>query len=172
MFIVIGLIGAGLLLLTLVFDDLFDGVLPESDWLSLTSIATFLTAFGFGAYVLSDQADLPAGLAAAGGAAAGVGLGAIAVRWSRSLSDMATDATPTSADLLGLEGKVVTAILPRSTGEAMVRLGGQPVKLTAVADGIEQPIDRGTSVVVVGVISPTRVQVQTAEEFWSSTGQR
>lgn len=170
LFLVIGAVGALLLIVGLVIGDVFDGVLPESDWLSMTAIATWLTAFGFGAYVIDERSPLPTIIAVIVGAAAGFALGYVALRWSRSLATMATDATPTAADLTGRHGRVITAIPPRSSGEILVRMGGQPVKLTAVAgSGQGETFERGTEVVVVDVLSSTRVEVQSTEVFWGST---
>jgi hypothetical protein len=45
----------------------------------------------------------------------------------------------------------------------LVRLGGQPVKLSATAD-VDLP--RGTESVVVAVESATRVRVESADTFW------
>ncbi|MEM7276182.1 MAG: NfeD family protein [Actinomycetota bacterium] len=169
MFVIIGVIGAILLLIFLVFGDVLDGLIPESDWLSPAAIATFLVAFGFGAYLVDTGTGLPTPVAAAVGLAAGIGLGLVALRWTRALSDMSTDATPTANDLVGREGRVVTAVPAGSTGEILVRLAGQQVKLTAVA-GPDQAgtLEQGTEVVVVEVVSSTRVQVRTAADFWSS----
>lgn len=161
-----------MLLLGLLLGDALDGVLPESDWLSITAIATWMVAFGFGAVLLQRGAGLTAGQAAIGGAAAGFAFGYVALRWSRSLSKMATDGTPTAADLTGCEGRVITAIPPNSTGEVLVRLGGQPVKLTAVAGQDQRSTyERGVDIVVVNVLSATRVEVQAAETFWGTSEQ-
>ncbi|MCP5031710.1 MAG: hypothetical protein GY939_07875 [Actinomycetia bacterium] len=167
MFIVIGSMGVTLLVFALLFDDLLDGIIPENPWLSTTAIATFLTAFGFGTYLIDSTTALPSGVAAAGGLGVGVGFGFVAFRWSRSLANMATDATPTVSDLVGCRGRVVTPIAPGSTGEAIVQLAGQPVKITAVAsDNQGDEIGLGTEIVVVQALSPSRVEVTTAEMFW------
>jgi membrane protein implicated in regulation of membrane protease activity len=167
-FILIGCIGLAVLVLALVFDDALDGLFPDLGWLSMTGIAVFLAAFGFGAWVLDARVGLPTILATAGGLAGGTGLAAVALRWSRALSSMATDATPTAADLVGREGRVITPIPVDSRGEALIRLAGQQLKLTAVASA-EQKLElkRGTPVVVVRVLSPTQVEVVAADAFWS-----
>ena len=165
MFIVIGALGVALLGVALLFDDVIDGLLPESDWFSTTAVATVVTAFGFGAAVLHHRLGWPVPAAAVGGIIAGGALGAIAVRWSRSLSTMATDATPTAGDLVGCLGRVVTEIPTESAGEVLVQLGGQPVKLSAVS--AEQTLPGGTDIVVVAVLSPTRVRVEPAASFWA-----
>lgn len=168
-FIVIGVIGALLLLTGLLLGDILDGVLPESDWLSMTAIATWMVAFGFGAYLIDTRSPLPTAIAVLGGSVAGFALGYVALRWSRSLGTMATDATPTASDLNGRQGRVITAIPPQSTGEVLVRMGGQQIKLTAVVGpGQREVLERGTDVVVVDVLSSTKVEVQAAEIFWGS----
>ncbi len=178
MFVVIGVVGVVLLVLALLFDDVIDGLLPDSELLSLPVVATAMVAFGFGTAVLTGQAGWPLGAAAGGGAVLAMVGGAGAVRAGRAALDMATDATPTSKDLVGSTGRVVTPIVRGSIGEIVVRLGGQPVKLTAsllVEDpgasdtdsGDPRPIATGTEVVVVSVVSPTRVVVQEATRFWA-----
>jgi membrane protein implicated in regulation of membrane protease activity len=170
MFLVIGIFGALFLTAGLAFGDLLDGVLPESEWLSMTAIATWMVAFGFGGYLIDTRTGLPTAFAVVGGAAAGVALGYVALKWSRSLSTMATDATPTAADLSGRTGRVITAIPPRSTGEVLVRIGGQQVKLTAVIGADHDlPMERGAEVIVVDVLSATKVEVQAADHFWGSS---
>ena len=54
-------------------------------------------------------------------------------------------------------------------GEVLVRLGGQPVKLSALAsDGSDDSFANGAEVVVVSVVSPTRVRVMAADRFWTT----
>lgn len=168
MFIWIGAIGALLLVLALVAGDLLEGLVPDSDWLSLTAITTFMSAFGLAGYLVDSGIGAPLPVALIAGGAAGTTLGYVATRWSRSLSGMATDKTPTSSDLIGCQGRVVTPIPPNSTGEVLIRLGGQPVKLTAVAASDQSgTLEQQTEIVVVGVLSSTRVEVQAAESFWT-----
>ncbi|MGH1493101.1 MAG: hypothetical protein ACRBK7_27510 [Acidimicrobiales bacterium] len=172
MFLVIGAVGALLLVIGLVIGDALEGVLPESDWLSLTAIAAFLTAFGFAGLLIDSRTGAGTAVASIVGLAAGVGLGYVALSWSRSLSNMATDGTPSSNDLVGRQGRVITEVLPGSTGEVIIQVGGQPMKLTGVvsADRSES-LKRGAEIVVVNAISSTRVEIQPADEFWGSTNQ-
>jgi membrane protein implicated in regulation of membrane protease activity len=163
-FLIVGALGVLLLSLSFVLDDVLDGVLPDDGWLSTPVLGAFLTATGFGAWLL-DRAGLPAAVALLGGTAAGVVLGWVAFRISRSLLHMATDATPTAGDLVGRPGRVVTPIPAAGIGEILVRMGGQPLKLTARAD---EAVPNGAEVVVVTVLSPTQVEVQSAARFWGS----
>ncbi len=167
-FVIIGSIGAALLIFSLVFDDVLDGVLPDGDLFSLPSIAAAMVAFGFGSAILSDQVGLPIGAAMGGGALVAVAAGAGAVRASRAAIGMATDATPTANDLLGSLGRVVIEIPVGSTGQVLVRLGGQPVKLTAVVGPTGPMLPTGTEIIVVSVESSTKVTVQAAAEFWAA----
>jgi membrane protein implicated in regulation of membrane protease activity len=171
MFVAIGLVGVALFLLAYLADSILDGVieglLPDSEWLSLSAVATLVTAFGFGAAVLQWRFDAPIPVAAAGGLALGVGLAGVSVRWSRALRDMPTDATPSADDLLGRPGRVVTPVPAGSSGEVLVTLGGQPVKLSAVGPlAGSAELARGADIVVVEVLSPTRVRVEASDAFW------
>ncbi|MEZ5230016.1 MAG: hypothetical protein R2710_26135 [Acidimicrobiales bacterium] len=167
-FVIIGAVGAVLLVFSLIFDDVLEGVLPDGDLLSLPSIAAAMVAFGFGTAVLDRQVGLPVGLAVTGGSIAAVVAALGAVRASRAAIGMATDATPTSNDLLGATGRVITEIPTGSTGQVLVRLGGQPVKLTALTGPSGPTLSTGTDIVVVSVESSTKVTVQAAADFWSA----
>ncbi len=165
MFVAIGVIGAVLLVLSLALDDVLDGVTPDSDWLSLPAISVFMAAFGLGGWAVTDQAGLPVSAGVAGGLTLGIALAWSIVRMVRGLSSMATDGTPTASDLLGRSGRVVTVIDPRSSGEVLVELGGHAMKLGAVCSGPSE-ITTGSKIVVIEVISPTRVRVEPVGEFW------
>lgn len=174
-FIEIGIVGAVLLLLGLVldavFEGLFEGVLPESEWLSLPTVGAGMVAFGFGAAITRDQLGAPFVVAVLVGIVLAVAAAWLAVRGTRSAMGMHTDATPTSADLVGAQGRVVTPFSADQAGEIVVRLAGQPVKLSALASEDVDATDTfatGSDVVVVSVVSPTRVRVQSAERFWAS----
>ena len=165
-FLVVAVLGFGLLVAGLVLDDLLEGLLDAIDLdgggvLSAPVIGAFLGAFGIGGYVATRATGSPiVGLAAA--AAGGLVLGYVALRLSLALVDMPTDATPTSRDYLGQIGRVVTPI-SAGRGEVLVRMGGSPRKLTATAD---TDLGTGDEVVVVEVLSPNAVRVvSTAEMF-------
>ena len=110
----------------------------------------------------APEAQLCAGsrVAVVGG---GVALGWFAYRVSRALMHSPTDATPTLAALVGQQAKVVTPVRAGGTGEVLVQLAGQPLKLSATAD---HDLARGTDSVVVAIVSPTRVRVESADTFW------
>lgn len=167
-FVIIGAVGALLLVISLVFDDVLDGLLPEADLLSLPAIAAAMVAFGFGTAILADQIGFPTGAAMGGGAIVAVLAAAGAVRASRAAIGMATDATPTANDLLGATGRVIIEVPAGATGQVLVRLGGQPVKLTAVTGPTGPTLATGTEIVVVSVESSTKVTVQDAAQFWAA----
>ncbi len=164
MFIVIGIIGAVLLLASLFLDDFIDGLVPDLDFISGPVIGAGLAGFGlFGWFV-------DAGFGAAAGAAlvvalfGGVVLGFATYRFTRALIQQPTDATPTTDSLIGTQGKVVTPVAGGGSGEVIVTLGGATTKYTATAD---RDLPTGTSVVVVDVESSTKVRVEATEDFWS-----
>lgn len=163
MFVVVGIIGALLLLCFLLVGDALDGILPENDWVTGEVLGAFLAAFGLFGWVVDAQFDVGTPTAALVGVGGGLAMGWLALRLVRTLSRMQTDPTPGQRDLVGKQGRVVTAVSPGSAGEVLVTLAGQTIKLSAVAD---ETLARGAAIVVVESQSPTRVLVQSAERFW------
>jgi membrane-bound ClpP family serine protease len=157
LFLAIGGLGLLLFVLSLLGVELLDldGLIP------LEAVAVATGTFGFAAAIASSSLDprtAPALLAVAGiGVAAAVPAAWLALRLSRAAQRMPTDATPTSEDLPGLLGVVVTPIPADGYGEVRVALGGQPVKLNATADS---PIPLGAEIFVVSVRSETSVVVE------------
>jgi membrane protein implicated in regulation of membrane protease activity len=164
MFIVIGLIGVILLVATLVFDDFIDELIPGADFLSGPVLGAFLAAFGAFGWFLDDGIDAGIVLAATAAIGGGVLFGGLTYKFTRALINQPTDATPTTASLVGSQGKVVTQIPANGTGEVLVRLGGAATKYTATA---ATELDEGSSVVVIAVESPTKVRVEAEAQFWS-----
>ena len=157
---VVGVLGVVLLLASLVFGDLLDGLVDSADLgggiLSTEVIGAFLAAFGLGAALLSAGLSASTGAALTGGVAAGLVTGAIAALISRSFLNMPTDATPAARHLDGRVARVVTRIPADGLGEVALTVGGHRMKLSARADG---PIAAGSDVVIVAVTSPTSVVV-------------
>jgi membrane-bound ClpP family serine protease len=164
MFVVIGVIGALLLVSSLVFDDVIDELIPGLDFLSGPVVGAFLAAFGLFGWFLDDGVDSATGVAAIAGVGGGVLFGGLTFRFTRALMHQPTDATPTTASLVGQSGRVVTPIRANGLGEVLVSLGGAATKYTATADS---DVAAGIAIVVVAVESPTKVRVQTETEFWS-----
>jgi hypothetical protein len=160
-FIVIGIVGLGLLLISLILGDLFDGLADLFDfdaggYLSGPAIGAFLGAFGFGAALIDYNTDLGTGGSAAGGVAIGLVVGGLVGVVTKSLINMPTDPTPRAADLVGAKATVVTRIPDSGFGEVTLVQGGHFMKLAARADG---SVREGTPVVVTGVLSSTSVTV-------------
>jgi len=165
-FLIIGGAGVVTLAVALLGAELFHFGHPDIDGLvSTEAVAAFVGAFGFAAAIASEL--LGGGVATATGAglagAAGIGVLAalpaayLTIRLSRAARRMATDATPTRADLVGTIGVVVTPIPVTGYGEVRVRLGGQPVKLNARA---AEAIPAGAQIFVIEAPTDTSVVVE------------
>lgn len=154
-FLVIGALGLGILVTSLVVGDLLD--LPDGfggDVLSTAAIAGFLGAFGFGAALTAGA------LGTAGACVVGIGAGTAAgglAGWlTRTLNADRTDPTPRAGDLVGLQGTVVSAVPSEGYGEISVVVHGHLTKLNARS---EEPLSAGTPVTVTSSLSPTSVVV-------------
>ena len=159
-FLLIGMVGVGLIGAALLFGDVLDGMLDFIDLdatgglFSLPVIGSFIAAFGFGAALLMSGLNFSTGAALGGGVVAGVTMGGAALGVTRALLNMPTDPTPRTQDLVGSLGTVITRIPANGLGEVTIAHAGQRVKLNAKSD-----VDSGTTVVVVDVTSPTSVVV-------------
>lgn len=206
MFWILGIIGAVLLLAGLLLDDVLEGIVPDSDYLSIPALGGALAAFGFGTAIIDSQtsASLLIALGVGGVLALATAFGA--VKASQAAMSMPTDPTPRASDLVGLTGRVVTPISPGRSGEVLLVIAGHPTKVSAVLAPLDppsltasdeaesapaEPVDpagslrsesdladrsattdlrslpAGSEIVVVYVLSPTRVMVQDASTFWT-----
>jgi membrane protein implicated in regulation of membrane protease activity len=129
--------------------------------ITLPAIAGFLGTFGFGgAFVVTvsgASGRTAALLAATVGLCLGVPAAWLANRLMAAAVHMPTDATLTSADLVGALGVVITPVPAGGLGEVRLAVAGQQMKFHARAD---RPLARGTAVFVVEVPSPTSVLVE------------
>lgn len=161
LFVVIGLVGVAIVVATLVFGDVLDGLLEGIDLgsglFSAPVIGGFLAAFGFGTALTQERLG---SLATVVGVGAGVVFGGAALLLTRSVMRMRTDATPRAADLAGRLGVVLTPVPSSGYGRVRVTHLGQQLHLSARAD---RPLPAGTQVVVVDVVSPTAVVVTPAD---------
>lgn len=158
-FLLIGSAGLLLLVLALVLDDLLDGLFETGGLLSGPALGAFLAAFGFGGALVLQRPGTTIPVATGGGLVAGMLVGGVAGLMVRQIMRMGTDMTPSQATLVGATGTVVTPITPERTGEALLRVVGSPVKVTARAE-VALPV--GAQVTVTTVISPTSVIVTPA----------
>lgn len=158
-FLILGAVGLGLLVVSLlvgeVFGDLFgfDG----GGFLSLPAIGAFLAAFGFGSALILYGTSADTGVAALGGLGSGVVIGGVAGVFTRSLMNMPTDESVRSSDMVGLAGTVVTRIPDDGLGEVSVSFHGQLMKLSARSSAA---VSAGKQVTVTAVISPSAVVVE------------
>lgn len=165
MFLVIGLVGVGLLFLAVLIGDLLDGVLHfdafGGDFFSFAGLAGFIGALGFtGAIVLSLVQSLA--LAIGLGVVVGFAVGALAAWLTVRLKDATrdSDSTVRSHHLIGAVGRVVHPIPDGGFGQVRVSIHGHPTMLNAKA---EEPIAAGRLVEITAVLSPTSVKVRHGE---------
>jgi membrane-bound ClpP family serine protease len=161
-FIVIGVVGLALLLLSLVLGEVFEGLLGGFDVefgggiLSGPVIGAFLAAFGFGAALIMFGTGVGATAGAFGGLASGVAVGGLAALMMRSLVNMPTDETATTRGLEGTPAIVITTIPEEGYGEVTVRHHGEQRKYNARAT---ERITAGNQVWVTAVLSTSALLV-------------
>ena len=171
-FIIIGAVGLALVLLSLIVGEVLDGLFDVFDLefggglFSTPVMGSFLAAFGFGAALIMFTTNAGATVGAFGGLGSGAVVGGIALLMMRSLMDMPTDETVSTATLEGANGLVITPIPAEGYGEVTIRHHGNQHKYNARAG---QPLAAGTQVVVTAVLSASAVLVADASEAPSPT---
>ena len=155
-FLVVGVVGAILLLVSVLLDGVFDLFDFGDGPLSLTTIAAFTALFGFTAFAaVGAGASAPVG--ATLGAVAGL-LGGAAAWWLSRLIRRAESTTAIAGDeLVGAEASVVLAIPAGGLGEIALARHGERVSLAATADAATP---RGTRVRITSTLSATAVRVE------------
>jgi membrane protein implicated in regulation of membrane protease activity len=159
-FLVVGVVGIVLLVLSLVAGDHVDSVHGlfdvGGDWFSGAALAGFLGALGFvGALAYDASGSVGVGILV--GIVAGIAIGA-AVAWAMTrLKNDDDGSTVRSAELVWREGTVVSAIPDDGYGEISVVVAGHLTKLNARAP---EALPAGTPVLITGVLSPTSVSVE------------
>jgi hypothetical protein len=164
MFVAVGVVGALLLITTLVLDDFIDDLVPGLDFLSGPVIGAFLAAFGLFGWYVDDGIQSTVGVAVGAAAGGGLVFGFGTYRLTRALIRQPTDGTPTATSLVGTAARVVTPIRSGGIGEVLVTLGGAATKFTATAND-DLPV--GATAVVIAVESPTKLRVQAEAAFWT-----
>ena len=157
-FLIIGIVGGVLLLISILLDGIFDAFDFGDGPLSLTTIAAFTAIFGFTAFALVG-AGLPAALAGGLGAVAGVIGGAAAWWLSRAIRSAESSTAVTGEELVGSSASVVLAIPAGGLGEVALVRHGERVSLSATA---ESAIPRGALVRITQTITATSVRVEAA----------
>lgn len=154
-FLIIGIVGALLLVISVVLDGVFDIFDFGDGPLSLTTIAAFTAIFGFAAFA-SVGAGASVTMGGAIGAVAGLAGGAAAWWLSRLIRGAESSTAVTADELVGAEASVVLAIPAGGLGEIALVRHGERVSLSATA---ETAIARGTRVRVSQTLSATSVTV-------------
>lgn len=154
MFLVVGIIGLSLLLVSVVFDDVLSFLDLDTPFLSTAAIGAFLAGFGFTGLLLPDGWGVAA--AVAGAAASGLLLAGLATWMTTSLANSRTDETVRAELVLGTTGTVVNRIDPGQYGEVSVNVAGHLMKYNAKSD---EALATGSRIVVVEVLSPSAVLV-------------
>ena len=169
-FLVVGIVGTAIIVLSLVFGDLLEGVFDSIDVdagggaFSAPVVGSFLAAAGFGGALLMAGTSSGVLIGALGGGAVGFVMAGLALLLTRSLMRMRTDAPVRLDDLVARPAKVVTRIPDGGLGEVSLVHLGQPMKLNARAEGA---VPAGTEVVVIEVTSSSSVLVEPATTFWA-----
>ncbi len=155
-FLVIGIVGAILLLVSVLLDGIFDLFDFGDGPLSLTTIAAFTAIFGFTAFATVGAGGDTA-LAAVIGAVVGL-LGGVLAWWlSRAIRRAESTTAVTSTELVGSEAAVVLPIPAGGLGEVALVRHGERVSLSATADAA---IPRGARVRIAQVLTSTSVRVE------------
>lgn len=161
-FLVVGCVGVGVLLLSLIVGDLLHfGDVDADGMFSLPAIAAYVGGVGFFGTIAASLLDFSSTgvqvtVALLAGLILAVPLAYGAIRLTRSLSNMRTDRTLTDDDLVGALGVVITSIPQAGYGEIRVRLNGTDLKYSARA---EEPLPTGTPIFVITALSATAVEV-------------
>lgn len=158
-FLIIGAIGLVLVIGSLIFGELLDGIFGDLDVgvLSTPVIGAFLAAFGFGAALVLYGTSATTAIAALGGLGSGVVVGGAALALTRSLMSMDTDDPVRSLDLVGETGTIITRIPADGLGEVSLAHRGNLLKLGARSS---RAVAAGTVVTVTAVTSPSSVVVE------------
>lgn len=154
-FLLLGVVGAVLLLLSFLLDGIFDAFDFGGDGpLSLTTISAFVSVFGFSALAASSF-----GMGANGSAIVGTIVGFIGATGSfwmtRSMKNMESNGHEESS-LAGLYGVVTIPIPEGGLGEVAITKSGERLHMAARA---RAPIPTGEKVLVESVISSGSVFV-------------
>ena len=135
------LVGGGLLLLTLIFDDLFGGVLNaihlgfDLGGVSPTPVLLgFIAMFGIGGLFGLHSLGVGAGLATLVGGGAGVVGAAVVLGAFKVLGSAQSTETFSLEDMVGSSGRVSVAIPANRFGTVLISFAGASHNMTATAD--------------------------------------
>jgi membrane-bound ClpP family serine protease len=154
-------IGGGLLLLTLILDDLFGGLLGALHLgFDVTGVSPtpmllgFVAMFGLGGLLGEHGLGLNTGLSTL----LGVGMGALGAGVVfgafKALKNQESSTTFSLQDMIGSQGRVAIGIPAQHFGSVFVSFQGSSHNLTATAD---TDIAAGKTVKIIGVTGPNLV---------------
>jgi membrane protein implicated in regulation of membrane protease activity len=153
-FVLAALVGGGLLLVTVLLDDVLGGILDalhidfSIGGVSLMPpLLAFLAMFGVGGIFATQVLDLHGGPAALVGVGFGVAGFAVAFFLFRALKRAEGSRPYSIGDFVGQQGSVSVTIPAGRLGTVYVRAEGQTHEVTATA---QEEITSGTAVKVVG----------------------
>jgi hypothetical protein len=162
-FIVCTVIGGGLLLITVLLDDILGGVLDAIGFdldiggMSLMPLAlSFISMFGVGGLFATRVLDLHGGPAAVVGGIFGVGGAAIAFGLFTALRRSEAESPFSLGDLAGRDAIVSVSIRPLGWGSVLVSAQGQRHEIAATAS---QEIAAGVRVRITAAVG-TGVSVE------------
>ena len=159
-FLILGVVGVMVLLVSLILGDLLDSALHfdglDSEVFSTSVIAAFVGALGFGGLAAHEFTD-SMWVSSLVGLVTGSLAGWVAVALTRWLKRSETGHAPRSDHMLGAEARVITDIPANGFGE--IQIGTH--KRAARA---ELSIPAGTPVWVSGILSPTAVEVRLSSD--------
>jgi membrane protein implicated in regulation of membrane protease activity len=153
-FVLAALVGGGLLLITVLLDDILGGILDSLNidfsigGVSLMPpLLAFIAMFGVGGIFATQVLDLHGGPAAAVGVGFGLVGFAVAYLLFRALRRAEGERPFSVGDLVGRTGSVSVAIPAGRLGTVYVRAEGQNHEMSATAT---EDIPQGTAVKVIG----------------------
>jgi membrane-bound ClpP family serine protease len=159
------LIGGGLLLLTLIFDDIFGGILNvlhagfDVGGVSPTPMLLgFLAMFGIGGLLGLHSFDAGVGVATLIALVAGLIGAAVVFGAFKALRQAESTDTFSLQDMVGSTGRVSVAIPANRFGSVLISFAGASHNMTATADA---EIPAGRVVKVVGVAGTNLVVTPT-----------
>lgn len=161
MFLVIGVLGFLVLLISLIVGELFD-IIPDFDLLpdgifSTAVIASFVAGAGFSGFAAMKMFSAPMFIAWIIAIIVGALLGTIVFKATRAIKKMEAPSGSGEIDVLvGSEARVITPAKAGNYGEISVIFTGMTTKINAVCD---IALITGDTVVIDEVISSSLVKV-------------
>lgn len=152
-FLIIAVVGFGILLLSFFLGDLFEHFNADIDLnigndgialLDSRVISIFLTAFG-GVGAICSKLGFGATFSSLGGLLGGIALGGIVFYFGRLLYRQQASSSVSSHQLIGRAAEVVVAIKPGSVGQISCRVGPERIEKLARSKN-DSEIKAGTQV--------------------------